>query len=201
VTKGRAAQVFAALLGLAGLGGCLGDIRTSTTPRTATEMLLLSTAAQRAIARVDSSLFAHKHVFLDVSHLATYDVEYVDSAFAHFLSAGGGGLVPDREKADLVVEVRSATLGIWDGKWGVGIPMIYGGPLLPPKDATHAPSLIEIAYALHEGWARFQVWAYDAKTNAFVGSWRDCWGRSYVGFFDDIYPNTSVGDTLQSYTK
>lgn len=191
-----------ALLAL-GPAGCLGAIRDSTTPRTAQEMFLLSTAAERAIAHVDSSKFAGKKVFLDVSRLGTYDQPYVEGAFRNFLSEGQGSLVPGKDRADIVCEIRSGSLGLWDGDWGIGIPLPVGGAMQPPSDATldHWPQIISIDYALHEGWAHLQVWAYDAKTDAFVGSWKECWGRSYVGIFDDIYPKKTIGQTVQTYTK
>jgi hypothetical protein len=191
-------------LGLAALalanGGCLGKIRDSTTPRTAQEMFLLSTAAERAIAHVDSSRFAGKKVFVDVSRLGTIDQPYVESAFANFVAEGKGTLAP-KDKAEIVVEVRSGSLALYDGSWGIGVPTFYGAGLAPPEDKTKFPTLISFTYDLHRSWAHFQVWAYDAHTNEFLGSWKDCWGSAYVGFFDDVYPKTGVGETLQGYTK
>jgi hypothetical protein len=182
------------------LTGCLGAIRASTTPRTAQEMFLLSTAAERAIAHVDSSRFAGKRVWVDVSRLGTIDQPYVESAFASFLAEGKGLLVP-KDKADVVVEVRSGSLAVWDGSWGIGIPALRFASMAPIEDTSKVPTLVSITYDLHEGWAHFQVWAYDAHTNEFLGSWKECWGRSYVGFFDDIYQRSGVGETVQGYTK
>jgi hypothetical protein len=199
----RKLALVAILLLPGALAGCLGDIRQSTTPRTAQEMILLSTAAERAIAQVDTSKLAGKKVWLDASRLATYDQPYVESAFRVLLAQNKGSLVPGKDKADIAVEVRSGSLGLWDGDWGIGLPLPVGGAMVPPPGATadHWPQLISFDYALHEGWAHFQVWAYDAKTDAFVGSWRECWGRSYVGIFDDIWPKKSIADKATSYTK
>ena len=33
----------------------------------------------------------------------------------------------------------------------------------PADDRSKVPQLISFTYDLHEGWARFQVWAYDAN--------------------------------------
>src|SRR5262249_20900669 len=157
---------------------------------------------ERAIAHVDSSRFAQKRVFVDATRLGTYDQGYVESAFANFLAQGGGCVVPAKDKADIVVEVRSGGLGLWDGSGGIGVPMpLAAAPVISNEDKSKVPNLISITYDLHEGWAHFQVWAYDAKTNEFLGSWKNCWGRSYIGFFDDIYPKSGIGDTVQGYTK
>ena len=46
--------LFVALI-LAPLAGCVGEVRATTTARTSTEQLLISTAAERAIAQFGSA--------------------------------------------------------------------------------------------------------------------------------------------------
>jgi hypothetical protein len=190
-----------ALLALVSTAGCLGDIRTTNTKRTAVEELLVSTAAERAIAKVDSSVFAGKRVFVDVERLAPFDKGYVVSAFQGYLAQGGASVVPARDKAQVVVEVRSGSSGIFDGKWGVGIPMVYASGFVAGSGGPTLPNLIEITYELREGWAKISGFAYDAKQGTYLAGWRDAYGMAYVGFFDDIFPSSGIGDTLTSYTK
>jgi hypothetical protein len=181
--------------------GCLGNIRNTTTPRTAQEQLLLTTAAERAIGQVDSSKWVGRKVFLDVTPLPDKkDRGYVVAAFEQRVEEGGGKLVP-RERADIVIEVRSAALGCYDGKWIIYVPAAMAVGVVAPDEANGIPTLVSIGYSLQEGWARIDAFAYDAKTNAYVTGWRDRWGRAYVGFFDDIYPDFGIAETVTTQVK
>jgi hypothetical protein len=181
-----------AVLPLLALAGCLGSIRDSTTPRTATEQLLCSTAAQRAVSHVDSAVFAGKKVFVDVAPLVVQvEKGYIVDAFEQLVAEAGGKLAP-RDKADLVVEVRAAALGCWDGKWLIWIPVPYAAGMPTPD-----PWLIEIGYALKEGWCRVDAFCYDPATGFYVCGWRSSWGRAYVGIFDDIYPEITIATNLR----
>jgi len=181
-----------AFLLLGALAGCMGGIRDTTTPRTAQEQLLCSTAAERAVGHVDSSRFAGKRVFVDAERVAA-QVErgFVVSAFEERVAAAGGRLVA-RDKADLVVEVRSAALGTYDGKWLLYVPIPYAAGLDEPT-----PWIIPIGYSLQEGWCRLDAFCYAAASGDYVCGWRDSWGRAYVGFFDDIYPETTIAASLK----
>ena len=184
-----------ALLVLVALTGCIGSIRPTTTARTAQEQLLCTTAAQRAVSHVDSAVFAKRKVFIDVERLQVQvDRGYVLDAFSNLVYAAGGHIAPTRDKADLVVEVRAAALGCFDGKWLIFIPIFP----LPVKQASDAPSLLEIGYALQEGWCKIDAWCFDPRTDEYVCGWRDAWGRAYVGLFDDIYPEFALGQTVQA---
>lgn len=186
----------AALVLLLTLAGCVGSIRESTTARTAEEQLLCTTAALHAVANIDSSRFAHRKVFIDVTPLAVQvDRGYVVDAFTQLVSEAGGRLAPAADKADLVIEVRSAALGTYEGKWNLFVPTFYVGAVLP---ATDAPPLLQVGYRLHEGWAKINAWCYEPKTGEYVCGWRDSWGRAYQGIFDDIYPDSSISDSLKS---
>lgn len=185
-----------ALVIAATLTGCFGDIRETTTARTAQEQLLCSTAAFRAVSHVDSSRFAGRHVFVDAGRLASLERGFIVSAFDQLVSEAGGHLVPATDKADLVVEVRSAALGCYDGKWVLYAPLEYLPYPVPPPSG--APKLITIGYSLQEGWARLDAFAYDPRTGNHVCGWRDAWGRAYVGFFDDIYPSTTIAESLEA---
>ena len=70
ILPGAMVAVAALLAG----GGCTQTILTAP-QRSATEQLLLSTAAERAVASINFSLFSGKKVFLDVSNFDSYDSE------------------------------------------------------------------------------------------------------------------------------
>jgi hypothetical protein len=180
---------------LVALTGCLGSIRESTTARTAQEELLCSTAAERAVGGLDSRVFAGRCVWVDADRLeAQVERGYVLDAFEHRVAAAGARLARTRDKADLIVEVRAAALGTYDGFWNIFIPTFYANAIAPTADA---PTLLQIGYSLQEGWCRLDAFCTDAATGQFVQGWRAKWGMAYVGFFDDIYPEQSIGQTVQ----
>ena len=199
-------RAVSSLLGLLVLAGCVGDIRTTNPARTAQEELLLSTAAEHAIASMDSSVLAGKRVFVDADRLDPIDRGYVVGAFQEWVAHSGAKFIPDRDKSDTIIEVRSAVLAEWDGKWGIGIPMFFAPGIVlavdPNMSTSNIPDLIDITYELRQGYARIQAFAYDKKTETFLAGWRDAWGRAFVGLiFDNIWPEGSITTTLNGYTQ
>jgi hypothetical protein len=205
----RRPSLLAILLALPLAAGCVGEIRATTTTRTSTEQLLISTAAERAIARfaaVEKELKG-KRVVIDDSRYESYDKPYVVGALRHYLSEHGarletlgpGQAAKDLPIPDRVVEVRNGGLGINDKSWGLGIPS-FPLPLPNTTLVTKTPALYLIYRDKQEGWAKLQLWIFDPAKEAYVAASDDLWGRSYltrwtflfVGPFDfsnDIYPS------------
>jgi hypothetical protein len=182
---------------------CVGEIRKTTTKRTAEELLLMSNAAERAITEVKTKKLKGKTVFVDVANLAAMDKEYVISSFQEICALTGAKLSPARDKADLIVELRVAGLANDDSHWTVGIPTLYvaNSGVAPAAANEKIPPLIEIGWILHEGWARIQGFAYERKTGKYVFGWRNAWGYAHRGFFEDIYPEKTIGQTLGEFFK
>jgi hypothetical protein len=185
----------------ASTAGCLGTIRDTTTPRSATEELLVSTAAERAIAQFDNveKELKGKRVAID-DHLFNIgqggaqdqDKGYALSAARHFVSEHGGILLAKVEgekgkddagkeidvKPERILEIRNGALGIDDKSWGFGIPAlpfpIYGTNL-----TTMTPALYLFFKGKQEGWAKFQFWIYDPRQEAYVAKSKDLWGKTY----------------------
>lgn len=203
-----------------GTGGCLGSIRDTTTPRTSTEMLLVSTAAERAISHFDNveAELKGKRVAIDDSRFKAQDDKdglYCVSAARNYVSEHGGIIVPlapikTKDAAgketeilpERVLEIRDGGLGLADKSWGFGIPAlpfpVYGTNL-----TTVTPALYLFFKQKQEGWAKFQFWIYDPRQDAYVARSKDLWGKTYyskwwilaIGPFDqsnDIYPDDSA---------
>ena len=180
--------------------GCVGGIRDTTTARTATEILLVSTAAERAIKeyKVDPSLKGKK-VTIDDSRYDSVDKPYVTSALREHLSAAGAIVVADG--SDFTVEMRNGTLGIYDSDFTIGIP---GLPVALGGIGAELPPVITPPFSIFkrdtsQGWCKMQLWTYKTADNTFVSKSGDLWGNSYynqwiflfIGPFDgsnDIYP-------------
>jgi len=194
--------------------GCIGTIRDTTTPRTSTEQLLISTAAERAIAsfeNVDAELKG-KRVAIDDTKFESVDKAYALSALRHYVSEHGGHVVPlapvktknaegkevEGPGPDRVLEIRNGALGINDTSWGLGIPSFpLAVPSMPVTSMT--PPLYLFFRGKQEGWAKFQFWILDPKQDAYVARSKDLWGHTYYSkwyflgcgpfdFSQDIYP-------------
>lgn len=200
--------------------GCIGGIRETTTARTSTEQLLISTAAERAIAgfeNVDSELKG-KRVAIDDTKFESVDKAYAMSALRHYVSEHGARIVPlapvksknaegkDVEVGpDRILEIRNGALGINDTSWGIGVPAFpLAVPSMPVTSMT--PPLYLFYRGKQEGWAKFQFWILDPKQDAYVARSKDLWGHSYYSkwyffgcgpfdFSNDIYPEDEQVNT------
>ncbi len=183
------------------LSGCLGNIRESTSAKTATEDLLITTAVQRAVDQFSGSargVFNGKSVFVSSAFMEGERGKYAESAMRDMVTEAGASMAADEASADLVAEVRTATSGIKDSGFGFGLPEL---PLPVPNSSlnTMIPALYLFYRDKQEGWAKFRVWVKQTSDGNYVAKSGDLWGHSYyskwtifaVGPFDwsnDIYP-------------
>jgi len=177
------------LLLLPTLAGCMGTIRSTTTPRSATETLLISNAAQRAVADFDLSAVKGKRVYLDARFLRSVDQGYVESALWQGLAQAGGVLSEGREQAEVVVEIGCAALGTWEGDFELGFPEL---PVQAQPDLAVLSPELTLGYSPRQGWAKLQLFGYDAATGAVCVAPQTVWGassgRSPYDLFGDVYP-------------
>lgn len=196
------------------LFGC--SVRETHTPRTSTEQFLLSRAAQRAVTsfKEGTELVRNKRIFVDPTLFESYDKEYVIGAIRHQLVECGAFLVPRKPQEyeikgkkvklgpEYIVEVRSAALGNRENNFGFGTPHL---PVPIPQTSltTHTKPLYVINRRKQEGWAKFQLWIYNAETDEYIAQSKDLWGKAYysqwwfflLGPFDfsnDVYPDENV---------
>jgi Family of unknown function (DUF6655) len=182
--------VALAALASAALAGCQGGIRSTTTERTATEMLLVSTAAERAMLRLDVLALAGRRVACDFTYLVAIDSRYVQSGLRQRLAEAEAILVSLDDDPDVVLEVRCAGLGTHTGDFDLGIPPL---PVTVPGSELLALSP-ELTLGIHvrEGWACLEVWGYDPRTLTLAFDEQRLWGkaagRSSTDLFQDVYP-------------
>jgi len=111
------------LLALLCAFGCT-TVRTTEPPRSATEQLLISAAADQVVTNFDLAPLAGKRVFLDATNFDGLDKAYAIGAVADRLSTQGALLVADRKNADVVAAIRSGALSIDRATFLIGIPRI-----------------------------------------------------------------------------
>lgn len=114
--------------------------RISDPPRTASEQLLITIAAERASAGVDLGLAPGTKVVIRDQFLDGADKAYTSSFLRDYLLRHGCKVVPDATTAQALVELRASSLSIDRKEFLIGIPAIpvplpYAGALSTPEIA------------------------------------------------------------------
>ena len=145
------------------LSGCL-TAKTSDTARTGVEQLLLSTATDQALDKVDFSPVAHAKVFVDTQYLDCVDKNYVIVSLHQRLLHHNCTLVEKKDDADVVLEVGSGGMGTDRTEWFVGVPEI---PLAMPSPVS-VPKLSIFTRTRAIGTAKLSIVAVDVKSKQAV---------------------------------
>jgi hypothetical protein len=167
-----AAVIFTAVL----LGGCTTTKKTDTS-RTATEQLLLSTAADRALQSANLMLFANRKVFLDTAYFDSYDSKYVIGTIRDALSRAGAILAENASNTDIIVEARSGALAIDSSETLFGIPA-----LAAPVPLTGSLQMPELAFYKSErqrSTAKIALLAFAKGSREHIYSSGPLDGKSY----------------------
>ncbi|MES1213775.1 MAG: DUF6655 family protein [Singulisphaera sp.] len=151
------------VVALGTLTGCVTTKQTDTA-RTGIEQMLLSTATDQALDKVDLSPIAHAKVFVDTQYLDCVDKNYVIVSLHQRLLKQDCKLVEKKDDADVVVEVGAGSLGTDRTEWFVGIPEI---PLAMPSPIS-IPKLSVFTRTRAIGTAKLCVVALDVKTHQAV---------------------------------
>lgn len=101
-------------------GSCGSSLRETFPERSATEQLLITTAADRAIEKLPRSFLRGKTVFIDAYLLKSYDRDYVIQKLRDTVLHSGGKLV--EEDAEIIIEIASGALSIDSRSSLFGIP-------------------------------------------------------------------------------
>jgi hypothetical protein len=159
------------------LSGCTTGRQTDP-PRTATEQLLISTAADRAAASIALDLGPERKCFLDATNFEGLDGKYAIAAIRSSLLKKGTRFVGDKKDADTIVEIRSGALSIDKHDTLVGIPSV--DIPIPLAGNFGTPEIALYKSEEQEGIAKFAATAYDAKDGRFLGESTPPLGRSKI---------------------
>jgi hypothetical protein len=166
MTRPRPSRRAAGLLflSLSVLAGC-GTTRQTDTPRAATEMLLVSQAADNAIALIDFSPLAEKTVYLDATGVSNSDVDkgYLVSLVRQQIAAAGALIFEDKTRAEFIVELRSGGLGTDRHTMLLGTPAVQL-PTVVPGLPTNIPEIALMKKNDQRGVAKIAVFAYSRIT-------------------------------------
>lgn len=187
---GASAAIILALF----LEGC--TTTTETNPRrSATEELLISTAADHAADELTLKIPPGSKVFVDASNFEGLDSRYAIGAIRERILRQGGQLVDSKGAADMVVEIRSGALSVDKEETLVGIPH-FQIPI-PLSGGLGIPEIALFKKSERRGVAKFAATAHGAN-GGYDGATGPQFGISHdtdwvlLFFFswstDDLFP-------------
>jgi len=182
-------------------GGC-ATIRVTDPPQTATEQFLMSVAAAKAIDQLATDTLRDRTVYLDSTYLtaATQPIpihSYMLGELRAKLLTSGVRLVDRRDKAQIILEVRSQAASVDRLEYLLGLPAFYapGGTGVTQGIAVNTPELALYKSTKQSGYASVAFVAYWASTGELVASSGPYVGRTLrEDFFIFGYNARTVGN-------
>ena len=144
-------------------GGC-ATIKESDTARTGVEQLLISSAVDRALEKIDLRPIANGKIYVEEKYLDCTDKNYVLIALHQRLLQQNCTLVAKAEDSDVTLEIGSGGVGTDRHDLFMGIPQIP----LPPPSPISVPKMTVYERNKAMGTAKLALVAYDTKTRASV---------------------------------
>ena len=143
-------------------------MRQTEPSRTATEEMLISSAADRAAGEIKLKVKGKK-VFVDASNYKGLDPQYTVAAVQERLLKNGALLVGDRKTAELVVAMRNGGQSIDQHEFLIGIPS-FSLPIPLTANAVTIPEIALYSKAQDIGVSKLAVAAYDSASGAYEAS-------------------------------
>lgn len=191
---------FVIVVTLAFLLTACTTVRQTEPQRTATEEMLISSAADRAVDELKVDVRG-KTVFVDASNYKGLDVEYTVAAIRALMLKNGARLAADRKTADLVIEMRNGAQSIDQKEFLVGIPS-FNVPI-PLSGSFTFPKIALYDRAEDIGVSKLTVADYSNANGAVVGSSGPVYGfahdRDYTVLIfigwrtQDFHPDEDAG--------
>jgi hypothetical protein len=180
--------------------GCATN-RESETARTGVEQLLVSSAVDQALDKIDLSAVRGAKVQLEEKYLDCVDKNYVIVSLEQRLMANGATLVAKPEDADVIMHVVSGAVGTDRQEKFFGISEIP----LPPPSPIMIPQVSLFSRTRANGTAKLRVVAFDAKSRRPVISGDAVLARSdyksWKGFGAGPMETGSVPTEIAAATK
>lgn len=148
------------------LSGCTTNIQ-SNPARTATEEMLLSTASDRAAAKLAPYVPKYATVFIDSTNFEGTDSKYAIASIRSHLLQRGIHLVDDKKNATTIIEIRAGALSTDRKTFMIGIPS-FNIPVPMASAPLTFPQVALYGYEEQKGVAKFAFAGYNAKTGRVV---------------------------------
>lgn len=160
------------------VAGCT-TVRTTSPARSAQEVLLITTAADRAADALARQIPPGLTAFVDASGFSAQDQAYGLAAINDALLRRGIRLVSDRAKADAVIAPRAGVLSTDEQQTLLGIPPLPA-PMPVASSLVTVPSLSLYQHNTENGIAKFAASVYDPKTGKLIVSTNPAYGFSHA---------------------
>jgi hypothetical protein len=148
-----------AMIASALISGC-ATLKESDTSRTGVEQLLISSAVDRSLDKIDFAPIRGATVYLETKYLECTDKNYIIVALHQRILKNGCTLVEKPEDSQVTMEVGSGGVGTDRQEVFVGIPAI---PLAIPSPIS-IPKMALFTRTKANGTAKLSVVAYDTKS-------------------------------------
>ncbi len=159
---------LAIVAGAVGFGAGCGSTKMTSTPRTGTEMLLLTNAWDEAVRKVDFRPLAGVPVYLDPQYVAAVDQGWVVSSLRQAMLSQGVLLKSKPEQAQWIVEARVGAYGTDDYSLLVGVPQTTIPSTLPGIPSGTIPEIPLIKRSDQHALAKLALFAYDRTSGGVV---------------------------------
>jgi hypothetical protein len=113
--------------------------------------------------RIDFQPFSGQFVFVEEKYIDCVDKNYVIGSLRHRVARSGGRLVAKSEDADVILEVRSGSVGTDSTESFIGVPEITVPGMLT------LPEVRLLTRSIQAGTAKLGLVAYDAKSMRVLG--------------------------------
>lgn len=152
--------------------------KQSSPARTATEQLLISTAADRAVEGLDLSIPAGTKVFVNADNFEGTDSKYAIATIRDHLLRQGVALVSKPEQAEAMVELRAGALSIDESQTLFGIQS-YDLPVPLASSALKLPEIALYKKTERKGVAKIAVTSYRVADGRLIDSSEPQFGYSH----------------------
>lgn len=150
------------------LGPGCGTTKTTGTPRTGTEQLLLTNAWDDALRKIDFRPLAGVPVYLDTQHVTAVDQGWVISSLRQAMLSQGVLLRPKAEQAEWIVEARVGAYGTDEYNWLVGIQQTTIPTVVAGAPAGTIPEIPVIKKQQQHAVAKMALFAYNRTSGQMV---------------------------------
>ena len=143
--------------------GC-ATARTTDTPRTGIEQLLISNAVDQALDKFEFGMLQGRAVYIDDKYLDCVDKSYLLSSIRERALCHGARVVSKAEEAEVVLEIRAGAMGTDNSETFIGTPRIAIPGLMP----VELPEVKFWNWTSHFGTAKIGILAYQPKSGTVI---------------------------------
>ena len=162
--------------------GCANWEETHT-ERSAVELMLLSTAARNAAAKLKLDALEGRKVSVDAANFKSTDREYALSCIRERLLKAGA-LLTSSYNAEVIVEARSGALNNDHDYVMIGIPAIPIG--IPGLGNTETPEVALWGMMSQTGWATLALAAYEKDSGRLIAD-TSAFGTAYYNRYTLLF--------------